>query len=61
MAARRPARHPAQEAFFCRCDRTTMTQDDLDSGRLVCVVGVAIVRPAEFVVLRIRQKVSDAR
>src|SRR5689334_731554 len=38
------------EAFFVRCDRSTMTQADLDAGRLVCLVGVAPVRPAEFVV-----------
>ena len=41
-----------EEAFFVRCDRSTMTQDDLDNGRLVVSVGVATVRPAEFVVLR---------
>jgi phage tail sheath protein FI len=41
------------EAFFVRCDRSTMTQDDLDSGRLVCLVGVAPVRPAEFIIVRI--------
>jgi phage tail sheath protein FI len=44
-----------EEAFFVRCDRTTMTQDDLDDGRLVLEVGVAPVRPAEFVLLRIGQ------
>jgi uncharacterized protein len=42
-----------QEAYSVRCDLTTMTQDDLDNGRLVCVVGVAPVRPAEFVIFRI--------
>jgi phage tail sheath protein FI len=31
----------ADEAYFVRCDRTTMTQDDLDNGRLVFLVGVA--------------------
>ena len=40
------------EAFFVKCDRTTMTQDDIDNGRLVCEVGVAPVRPAEFIILR---------
>jgi uncharacterized protein len=39
-------------AFFVRCDRTTMKQEDIDEGRLVCLVGVAPIRPAEFVVLR---------
>jgi len=42
-----------EEAFFVRCDRTTMTQTDIDSGRLICVVGVAPVKPAEFVIVRI--------
>lgn len=42
-----------EEAFFVRCDRTTMTQADLDAGRLVVLVGHAPVRPAEFVVVRI--------
>jgi phage tail sheath protein FI len=43
------------QAFFVRCDRTTMTQDDIDHGRLIMEVGVAPLRPAEFVVLRIGQ------
>ena len=44
-----------EEAFFVRCDRTTMTQNDLDNGRLVVSVGVAPVKPAEFVVFQIGQ------
>jgi len=43
------------EAFFVRCDRSTMTQDDIDNGRLVCVIGIAPTKPAEFVILRIAQ------
>jgi len=50
-----------EEAFFVRCDRSTMTQNDLDNGRLVCLIGVAIIKPAEFVVFRIGQKTADAR
>jgi phage tail sheath protein FI len=49
------------EAFFVRCDRSTMTQDDIDNGRLVCMVGVAPVRAAEFVIFRIGQWTADAR
>jgi hypothetical protein len=45
---------PAQ-AFFVRCDLTTMTQNDLDNGRLVCLIGVSLLRPAEFVIFRIGQ------
>jgi phage tail sheath protein FI len=40
-------------AFFVRCDRTTTPQSDIDAGRLIAIVGVAPVRPAEFVVLRV--------
>jgi phage tail sheath protein FI len=42
-----------EEAFFVKCDRTTMTQTDIDSGRLIVVIGVAPVKPAEFVIIRI--------
>jgi phage tail sheath protein FI len=42
-----------EEAFFVRCDRTTMTQADLDDGRLVALVGFAPLRPAEFQIIRI--------
>jgi phage tail sheath protein FI len=42
-----------EDAFFVRCDRTTMTQDEIDSGRLNIHVGIAPLRPAEFVVVRI--------
>jgi phage tail sheath protein FI len=42
-----------EEGFFVKCDRSTMTQTDIDSGRLICLVGVAPVKPAEFVIVRI--------
>ena len=43
------------QAFFVRCDTTTMTQTDIASGRLIVLVGVAPVYPAEFVIFRIGQ------
>jgi uncharacterized protein len=43
------------DSFFVRCDLTTMTADDIQNGRLICMIGVAIVRPAEFVIFRIQQ------
>lgn len=48
------------EAFFVNVGRNTMSQDDIDNGRLVCVIGVAPVKPAEFVIFRISQKTSDS-
>ena len=50
----------AKTAYFVRCDRSTMTQNDLDNGRLVCEVGVAALKPAEFVIFRIGQKTADS-
>jgi len=50
-----------EEAYFVRCDRTTMTQNDLDNGRLICLIGVAPTYPAEFVIFRIGQFTADAR
>ena len=43
------------EAFFIECDRRTMTQDDIDNGRLIMRVGIAPVKPAEYVIVRISQ------
>lgn len=47
------------DAFFVACDRTTMTQDDIDQGRLICRIGVAPVFPAEFVIFRVQQKTRE--
>lgn len=48
------------EAFFVRCDHSTMTQDDIDNGRLICQIGIAPVKPAEFVIFRIQQKIIES-
>jgi hypothetical protein len=50
-----------QEAFFITCDRTTMSQDDVLNGRLICEIGIAPVRCAEFVVFRIFQSTAEAQ
>lgn len=49
-----------EEAFFVNIGKDTMSQDDIDNGRLICVIGVAPVKPAEFVIFRISQKTADA-
>ncbi len=49
-----------EEAFFVNIGHDTMSQDDIDNGRLICVIGVAPVKPAEFVIFRISQKTSDS-
>jgi phage tail sheath protein FI len=45
----------AEDAFYVRCDETTNPPENRDVGILTIEVGVAIVRPAEFVVIRISQ------
>jgi hypothetical protein len=47
-------------AFFVRRDRTTMTRDDVDNGRLICGVAIASMEPAEFAVLGSGQR-NDPR
>ena len=49
------------EAFTIACDRSTMTQDDILNGRLICEIGIAPVRPAEFVIFRIFQNTAEAK
>lgn len=44
-----------QEAFFVKCDEETNPPEVVDAGRVVTVVGMAPVKPAEFIVFRIGQ------
>jgi phage tail sheath protein FI len=50
-----------EEAFSVAVGRETMTEDDILNGRLIVEIGIAPVRPAEFVVFRIFQKTSEAK
>jgi len=49
------------EAFTVAVGRDTMTQDDILNGRLIIEVGIAPVRPAEFVIFRVFQKTQEAK
>jgi uncharacterized protein len=44
-----------EQAFFVKCDETTMTANEIETGKLIIVVGVAPARPAEFVIFRLAQ------
>jgi len=48
------------EAFFVKCDAENNTQDTIDIGQLIIDVGIAPVKPAEFVVFRIAQFAGGA-
>jgi len=50
----------ADEAFYVKCGEETMTQDDIDNGRLIVEIGISPVKPAEFVIFRIGQWTADA-
>ncbi len=41
-----------EAAYFVRCDASTMTPDDIAQGRVVCLVGVALLKPGEFTIFR---------
>ena len=44
-----------EQAFYVRCDETTNPQSVRDLGQVVTEIGVAVVKPAEFVVFRVSQ------
>ena len=50
-----------KDAYYVRCDTGTMTQDDINRGRVIVVVGSAPLKPAEFVVVRICQIARQSR
>jgi phage tail sheath protein FI len=45
----------ADQAFFVKCDAETNPPDSIDQGKLIVEVGIAPVKPAEFVIFRISQ------
>lgn len=50
----------AEEAFFVRCDASTMSTDDIRQGRLIVLVGFAALKPAEFQILKFTLQTSSA-
>lgn len=44
-----------EEAFFVKCDEETNPPESIDAGEVITVIGVAPVKPAEFVIFRIGQ------
>jgi uncharacterized protein len=50
----------ADEAFYVKCDRETNPPSTRDAGQLICEIGIAPVKPAEFVVFRFSQKALEA-
>src|SRR5262249_16095794 len=49
----------APAGVYVVCDRSTMPQEAIDAGQLICKIGIAPVKPAEFVIFRIQQKTLE--
>ena len=47
-----------QEAFYVKCDAETNPPEEREQGRVKAIVGVALVKPAEFVIFNISQFTS---
>lgn len=50
-----------EEAFYVNIGRGTMTQEEIDNGHLICIIGAAPVKPAEFIIFRITQNTASAQ
>lgn len=44
-----------EEAYYVKCDEETNPRESIDQGRVICEIGIAPVKPAEFVVFRLAQ------
>lgn len=54
------AGNKAEEAYFVRVGKgITMTQDEINQGQMIIQVGMAAVRPAEFIILKFTQDMSQ--
>lgn len=54
------AGNKAEEAYFVRVGKgITMTQDEINQGKMIIQVGMAAVRPAEFIILKFTQDMSQ--
>jgi hypothetical protein len=49
-----------EEAFFVKCDEETNPPEEIDAGRVTALIGLAPVKPAEFVIFRISQSETGA-
>jgi phage tail sheath protein FI len=50
-----------EEAFFVKCDEETNPQESIDMGQVITVIGIAPVKPAEFIIFKIAQTAAGAQ
>ena len=51
----------AEQAFFVKCDAETNPPEEIDAGKVTILIGIAPVKPAEFVVFQISQLPAGAQ
>jgi phage tail sheath protein FI len=49
-----------EQAFFVKCDAETNPPEVIEAGQVICEIGIAPVKPAEFVVFRLSQYSAGA-
>ncbi|HET8754610.1 MAG TPA: phage tail sheath subtilisin-like domain-containing protein [Solirubrobacteraceae bacterium] len=49
-----------EQAFFVKCDEETNPPEVIEAGQVICEIGIAPVKPAEFVVFRLSQYSAGA-
>lgn len=49
-----------EDAFFVQCDSETNSQGEIDQGRVVTFIGIAPVKPAEFIIFKVGQYAGGA-
>lgn len=49
-----------EQAFFVKCDSETNPPDVIEAGQVICEIGIAPVKPAEFVIFRLSQYSAGA-
>ena len=50
----------AADSFYVKCDETNNPPAIVDTGRLVCEIGVAVAAPMEFLIFEIHQETGGA-
>lgn len=51
----------AREAYFVKCDSQTTTKNDINLGKVNILVGFALLKPAEFLVIQIQQMTGQVQ
>jgi uncharacterized protein len=51
----------ANDAYYVRCDAETNPPEVIETGQVICEIGIALVKPREFAILRLSRSAADTR